>query len=302
MLMERSLDMKSRPRSPIKHLHSGPMATGKQSSDLIPDVIASNVRNEFIFGPFVLSAAERSLKRDGEALSIGDRALDLLIVLVDRAGETISHKNLIASAWPGVVVAETNLRVHICGIRKVLGDGQDGARYVSNVAGRGYCFVAAVSRSSMKPTLPQADAAYAARRGLGVGPSREVLVTVEQPMAALGMLREVLKTLHSEQDNAAFTIFADALAQGLSKALIAAASRSDCVPTVDCLKEALRFAREKSALVGELRSAIILARLLSQSGQREAARSILQPIYDRYTQGFEMKYLRDARALLVSLC
>jgi predicted ATPase/DNA-binding winged helix-turn-helix (wHTH) protein len=122
-----------------------------------PIIAASGIKNAFIFGPFKLSVAERLLKRGDEALTIGGRALDLLTVLVERAGEVISHKELIARAWPDVTVEEANLRVHIATLRKVLGDGLNGARYISNVAGRGYCFVAAVARSIVEQVLPPAD-------------------------------------------------------------------------------------------------------------------------------------------------
>jgi DNA-binding winged helix-turn-helix (wHTH) protein len=117
----------------------------------IPYTISSRVKNVFQFGPFKLSVAERSLKRGEEVLSIGGRALDLLMILVERAGEVISHKELIARLWPDVTVEEANLRVHISALRKLLGDGLDGARYISNVAGRGYCFVAAVARVLLQP-------------------------------------------------------------------------------------------------------------------------------------------------------
>jgi ABC-type glutathione transport system ATPase component len=50
-------------------------------------------------------------------------------------------------------VEEANLRVHVAGLRKALGDGRDGARYVANVTGRGYCFVAPVIRSASQRSL-----------------------------------------------------------------------------------------------------------------------------------------------------
>ena len=56
--------------------------------------------------------------------------------------------------WPGVTVEDANLRAQIAALRKALGDGRDGARYVSNVAGRGYCFVAPVTRSSARQPVP----------------------------------------------------------------------------------------------------------------------------------------------------
>jgi DNA-binding winged helix-turn-helix (wHTH) protein len=152
MFMERSANTMSRALSPIG-LQGCWAATSSMEERVlqsIPD-ISSRVKNEFKFGPFKLSVAERLLKRHEEVVSIGGRAFDLLSVLVERAGEVISHKELIARAWPDVTVEEANLRVHISALRKVLGDGLNGARYISNVAGRGYCFVAAVARTLRQP-------------------------------------------------------------------------------------------------------------------------------------------------------
>jgi predicted ATPase/DNA-binding winged helix-turn-helix (wHTH) protein len=100
------------------------------------------------FGPFHLIAAERLLKKAGEPVHLGGRALDILITLVERAGEVVSRKELISRVWSDVTVEEANLRVHIASLRKALGDGRDGARYIANVPGRGYSFVAPVQRSA----------------------------------------------------------------------------------------------------------------------------------------------------------
>jgi predicted ATPase len=75
-------------------------------------------------------------------------------MLVERAGTVVSKAELIARVWPRVTVDESALRAHIRGLRQVLGDGQHGARYVTNVAGRGYCFVAPVVRDDAE--LPPA--------------------------------------------------------------------------------------------------------------------------------------------------
>src|SRR6185503_3226049 len=48
--------------------------------------------------------------------------------------------------WPDVIVEESSLRFHMASLRKALGDGKDGARYIATLPGRGYCFVAPVSR------------------------------------------------------------------------------------------------------------------------------------------------------------
>jgi predicted ATPase/DNA-binding winged helix-turn-helix (wHTH) protein len=114
----------------------------------------SQLKDVLSFGPFSLFATERLLKKADEPIPLGDRALDVLITLAERAGEVVTHKELISAAWPDVKVEDVNLRVHIAALRKALGDGRDGARYVSNVAGRGYCFVAPVTRSSARQPVP----------------------------------------------------------------------------------------------------------------------------------------------------
>jgi DNA-binding winged helix-turn-helix (wHTH) protein len=107
-----------------------------------------NVRAEIAsFGPFCLLAAERLLYQGDVPLRLGSRALDILILLVERAGEVVSKRELMARAWPDIVVDESSLRAQLVSLRKALGDGQAGARYVTNVPSRGYCFVAPVSRA-----------------------------------------------------------------------------------------------------------------------------------------------------------
>jgi len=108
------------------------------------------------FGPFNLFAAERLLKKADEPIALGGRAIDLLIALVEQAGKVVTQRELISRVWPDVTVEDANLRFHIAALRKALGDGRDGSRYVSNVVGRGYCFVAPVTRSS-KPAVSASE-------------------------------------------------------------------------------------------------------------------------------------------------
>jgi DNA-binding winged helix-turn-helix (wHTH) protein len=96
------------------------------------------------FGSFELSTRERVLRRDGVAVSLGSRALDILTYLAERPGTVIGKKELIDHVWSGVTVEEGSLRVHISAIRKALGDGRSGNRYIANVQGKGYSFVGAI--------------------------------------------------------------------------------------------------------------------------------------------------------------
>src|SRR5262245_3521374 len=118
---------------------------------------------EIAFGPFRLIESERRLLKDGRSVAVGGRALDLLLVLVARAGEDLTRRELMERVWPDVTVDESNLRAHVTGLRKALGDDQKGARYITNVPGRGYCFIAPVHIVDI-PTTAVGAAADDARR------------------------------------------------------------------------------------------------------------------------------------------
>src|ERR1700745_1661822 len=114
-----------------------------------PDQLRSSKAVKILFEPFELNVAKRSLKKSGEAVPLGGRAFDLLLTLIERSGETGGKDELIAKVWPDVTVEEGNLRVPMSCLRKALGDGQLGRqRFISNVKGRGYCFVAPVTRQA----------------------------------------------------------------------------------------------------------------------------------------------------------
>jgi predicted ATPase/DNA-binding winged helix-turn-helix (wHTH) protein len=102
------------------------------------------VHRKLKFGPFELSIGERVLRRDGQVLPLGGRALDILMYLTDRPGEVIAKQELIGHIWSDVTVEEGSLRVHVAAIRKALADGQFGNRYIANIKGRGYSFVGTV--------------------------------------------------------------------------------------------------------------------------------------------------------------
>jgi predicted ATPase/DNA-binding winged helix-turn-helix (wHTH) protein len=119
------------------------------------------------FGPFRLLLPQRVLMEGDRPIRIGGRARDILFALVERAGELIDKDDLIAQVWPNVVVEESALRVHIATLRKILGHGQSSARYVENVTGRGYRFVAPVTRHEAdEPPGSAADVATDRRHNL----------------------------------------------------------------------------------------------------------------------------------------
>lgn len=109
---------------------------------------AAQIKEVISFGPFSLVASERLLTKDGVPVELSARAFDALVILLSRPNKVVSKNDLLAEVWPDATVEEGSLRFHIANLRKALGDGKDGARFITTASGRGYCFVAPVSRSN----------------------------------------------------------------------------------------------------------------------------------------------------------
>ncbi len=90
-------------------------------------------------------------------LHVGGRALDILILLAERPGEVVDKRELVKRIWADVNVDEGSLRFHVAALRKVLGDTGKSARYVLNVPGRGYCFVAPFAQAASQTVPAAAD-------------------------------------------------------------------------------------------------------------------------------------------------
>ena len=99
------------------------------------------------FGPFCLLPTQFLLLEGGKAVPLGSRALEILIALLERRGEIVSNQDLFARVWPNLFVDPSNLTVHMSALRRALRDGRDGHRFIINIKGRGYRFVASVELS-----------------------------------------------------------------------------------------------------------------------------------------------------------
>jgi DNA-binding winged helix-turn-helix (wHTH) protein len=107
------------------------------------------------FGDFRLLLPQRLLLQRNERVRLGSRALETLVVLLEQPGTLIPKRHLMQRIWPDMVVAEGTLRVHVAALRKALGDGHFGVRYIENITGHGYRFVAPVIRTQV--TSPPVD-------------------------------------------------------------------------------------------------------------------------------------------------
>ncbi len=128
----------------------------------------------YAFGPFRLLPARRILLEDDRPVRLGSRALDILIVLVEHAGQVLDKDTLISQVWPNVSVEDATLRVHLAGLRRALGDGHGGARYIANVTGRGYSLVAPITRLEEPTASPPSPAIAERTHNLPAGQTRIV--------------------------------------------------------------------------------------------------------------------------------
>jgi predicted ATPase/DNA-binding winged helix-turn-helix (wHTH) protein len=124
-----------------------------QGEDDTPAVNPSALRGKIAsFGPFRLHAIARLLEKNGTALKIGSRALDILITLLEHAPEVVSNRDLMRRAWGQLVVDEVSLRVHVAALRKRLGEGDSSVSYIANIPGQGYCFTREVTWAEAQAT------------------------------------------------------------------------------------------------------------------------------------------------------
>lgn len=119
------------------------------------------------FGPFRLDAQERLLRRDGTALPLMPKAFDLLLALVERHGRLVGKEELFQTVWPDMIVEESNLSHNIAIIRKALGDGENGQKFIETVPRRGYRFVALVQEQEEPVAAGPKPQTLSSARGIG---------------------------------------------------------------------------------------------------------------------------------------
>src|SRR5579872_5327978 len=98
------------------------------------------------FDAFRVDPVRRLLLRDGEPLPVTPKALSILLILLERAGEVVEKSELIERIWQGAFVTEANLTQNVFSLRKCLGERANDNRYIVTVPGRGYIFAGEVRR------------------------------------------------------------------------------------------------------------------------------------------------------------
>jgi len=200
--------------------------------------VASGAR--FAFEPFELDPARRRLTASGEPDAISERQLDVLLLLVARAGQIISKDDLLQAGWNDVAVGDNSLEQAISSLRRLLGTHPDGVAYIETVPRRGYRFGVAVTRLAPRESDTGLDALLAPHRAFIEG-------------------RAALETLEGDRVARAREVFEDALRRapeyasahvGLANAYVMQfeMTRADPAPDASALALATLHAREACRL------------------------------------------------------
>lgn len=237
----------------------------------------------YVFEPFELDSARRRLTASGEPVAISERQLDVLLLLVDRAGQIISKNDLLQVGWKDVAVGDNSLEQVISGLRKLLG-----TRHIETVSRRGYRFGVPVTRMARRESDVELDALLAPHRAFIEG------------VAAL-------ETLEGDRVTSARKVFESALRSapdyasphiGLANASIMQfeMTRADPAPDASALALAVDHAREACRLDPQSGEAwATLGFVLERTGDRLDARAaskhavMLEP--DNWRHHFRLSYV-----------
>jgi adenylate cyclase len=151
---------------------------------------------DFAFGNFRYSGQRRELSRDGTVVPLGSRAVDILAFLLRHAGQTISKDALMEAVWPGRVVEEHNIAVHLSALRRALGEGTNGARFIQTDPGRGYRFIVPLTPADApRPPEQRAAAAPRDKPSIAALPFDNMSSDPEQVHFADGMVEDIITEL-----------------------------------------------------------------------------------------------------------
>ena len=151
------------------------------------------------FGPYRLDSGSGILFRGSNPTELGQRAVTLLRVLLERAGEPVSKNALIEAAWPGLAIEDSNLTVQIAALRRVLEADSAGAAWIDTLPRRGYRYVGppvvardhpATESEHTKPALALPD-----KPSVAVLPFVNLSGDREQDYFADGMVEDVIAGL-----------------------------------------------------------------------------------------------------------
>lgn len=148
------------------------------------------------FGPFRLDTDAEILLRDARPIVLGQRAVALLRLLLERAGAPVSKNALFEAAWPGLAVEDSNLTVQIAALRRAFGEA-GGADWIETLPRRGYRYVGPAVALGEPPAPPLSNAPLALpdKPSVAVLPFTNLSADPEQEYFADGMVEDIIAGL-----------------------------------------------------------------------------------------------------------
>jgi DNA-binding winged helix-turn-helix (wHTH) protein len=213
----------------------------------------------FLFESFELDPARRRLTSGGEMVALSERQLEILLVLVARAGQIVPKDDLLEAAWKEVAVGDNSLEQAISGLRRVLG-----ASLIETVPRRGYRFRGEVAHKAARETDAGLDALLAPHRAFIEGRAALESLDRDQVARARGVFEETLKTI---PDHSSAHV-------GLANACVMQfeMTRTDRAPDAAALAAAVDHAREACRLDSYSGEAwATLGFVLDRTGDRQDA-------------------------------
>ena len=213
------------------------------------------------FDRFLLEPAERVLSLDGVPVALSSRAFDMLQLLIEHRDRVVTKDEILHAVWPGIVVEENNLPVHVSAIRRALGAQRDGRPFIATVPGRGYRFVASVDEQvrpaplatpQVRPAVPspepEPDGGVAPARPVWRGRRRAALAgaaCLVLAMVGLGCLAVMTRTRPPPRLSIAVLPFRN-LGADAGQAYLADAISDDLTTDLSHLPGSLVIARESA--------------------------------------------------------
>ena len=158
----------------------------------------------YLLGSFRLDTKAEILYRDEEPTAVGQRAVAVLRVLVERAKEPVSKDQLMSAAWPGVVVEDSNLAVQVAALRRAFAEEAGGENWIETLPRRGYRYVGPVAAvediatgagTTVPVATPPTSPTLPGRPSIAVLPFDNISSDKEQEFFADGLVEDIITTL-----------------------------------------------------------------------------------------------------------
>ena len=198
------------------------------------------VGGRFVFASFELDPSRRRLLASGEPVVIPERHLDVLGLLVARAGQIVSKDDLIRAGWQDVAVGDNSLEQAISSLRRRLGTNVDGTALIATVPRRGYRLTAVVSRTAARESEAGLEALLVPHRAFIEGRAALESLAADQVSGARGVFTTVVRD--APEYAAAHVGLANACVMQYEM------TRADAQPDAAALAQAERHAREACRL------------------------------------------------------